>query len=64
MLKRISKILWGIIPAALLLFVLIVFTSHSDAAIWRAFSVIMPLVGIDFCAAVVVTVLSNSPSDK
>ena len=62
--RRIIHILWGIIVAAILLFVLIVFTTSSDALIWRAFSILMPLIGLSFWGIVMLTVIDFIRSKK
>ncbi len=62
--KRIIKILWGIVITAILLFILIVFTVDTDAVIWRAFSITMPLIGIGFWSAVILMVIDFIRSNK
>ncbi len=62
--KRIIKILWGIVITAILLFILIVFTVDIDVVIWRAFSITMPLIGIGFWGAVILMVIDFIRSKK
>lgn len=62
--KRIIKILWGIVILAILIFVLIGVTSKSAVLTWRACSIIMPLIGISFWGAVILTVIDHIQSKK
>lgn len=51
--KRLYSILFSLIPVLLLIFIAVMFLSGSDTSIWRAFSLIMPLVGICFWGGVI-----------
>lgn len=62
--KRIIKILWSAVITAALIFILIMFTANTDAMIWRAFSIIMPFIGIAFWGALILTVIDFIRSKK
>lgn len=62
--KRIIKWLWTTAGLALLTFVLFVFFSKQDVVIWRAFSICMPLIGLCFWAAVILTLIDHNRSNK
>lgn len=56
---KIGKVLFAAAGAAILVFVLCVIFMKSDVAIWRAFSVCMPITGICFTAGAVLLILDH-----
>lgn len=54
---RIGKLLFMAAGAAIVIFVLCVIFMDSDAAIWRAFSVCMPVTGICFSGGIVLLIV-------
>ncbi len=55
--KRLINILWSIVGIGILIFAIVVFVVDRDEMIWRMFSIIMPLVGISFWGAIVLSVI-------
>ena len=62
--KRICRILFAMIPILLLIFVAVVVVSTDDVTIWRAFSVIMPCVGVCFWGGVIMLIVNYIRSRK
>lgn len=54
---KIGKVLFAAAGAAILVFVLCVIFMKSDVAIWRAFSVCMPITGICLFGGVILCVV-------
>lgn len=61
--KKAMIILWVIFAAALLVFGVTVFTA-SSAVTWRVFSVAMPVAGLSFLGAVILTIVNSFRSEK
>lgn len=55
--KKAIYISWTIFLLAILMFVISVFTSDSDGTTWRMFSIIMPIAGISFWVAIILTIV-------
>lgn len=66
--KKAIKILWGIFAIGILVFILFVIFADSDATRWRVFSIIMPIAGLAFWGAVILSVIdfirSKSSTNK
>lgn len=62
--KRAIKILWTIVAIAALIFVFVMFTAESDVKIWETFSVTMPIIGVGFWSAVILSVIDFIRSKK
>ncbi|MBQ5320202.1 MAG: hypothetical protein J6K17_14010 [Oscillospiraceae bacterium] len=62
--KKAIKILWGIFAIGILVFILFVIFADSDATRWRVFSIIMPIAGLAFWGAVILSVIDLVRSKK
>jgi len=62
--KKAIKILWGIFAIGILIFILFVIFAAGDGTRWRAFSIIMPIVGLAFWGAVILSVIDYVRSQK
>ncbi len=62
--KKVIKILWSIFGAGMLIFILFVIFADSDATRWRVFSIIMPIAGLAFWGAVILSVIDFVRSKK
>jgi len=62
--KKAISVLWTIFIVCIVVFIISVFVSESDAGIWRVFSIVMPLAGISFWGAIVLWALDRWKSKK
>jgi len=62
--KKAISVLWTIFIVCIVVFIISVFVSESDAGIWRVFSIVMPLAGISFWGAIVLWALDDWRSRK
>lgn len=62
--KKAISVLWTIFIVCIVVFIISVFVSESDAGIWRVFSIVMPLAGISFLGAIVLWALDDWRSRK
>ena len=61
--KKAAIALWVIFAVSVLIFWIAVFTA-STASTWEVFSVAMPISGISFTGAVILTIIDNIRSKK
>lgn len=61
--KKAIIALWGIFVLAIVIFAIFVFTAGTQNT-WVAFSITMPIVGISFLAAIILTVIDVVRSKK
>ena len=62
--KKAISVLWTIFIVCIVVFIISVFVSESDAGIWRVFSIVMPIAGISFLGAIVLWALDDWRSRK
>lgn len=62
--KKALKFCWGLCIASIAAFVLTIFISKSDAAIWRMFSVMVVLLQIGFYGAILFTCIDSHKRSK
>lgn len=62
--KKAISILWAIFIVCIVVFILSVFMAESDAGIWRVFSIAMPIGGVAFWGAIILTVADYLRSRK
>lgn len=62
--KKAIKVLWSIVVIGILFFFTAIFFVNSDEMIWRMFSIIMPLVGICFWGAIILSVIDYNRSKR
>ena len=62
--KKAISILWTIFIVCIVVFILSVFMAKSDAWIWRVFSIVMPIGGVAFWGAIILTVADYLRSRK
>ncbi len=62
--KKAISVLWTIFIVCIVVFIISVFVSESDAGIWRVFSIVMPLAGISLWGAIVLWALDRWKSKK
>lgn len=62
--KKAITALWCVFGSCILILIGSVFLVKSTAAIWRLFSVVMPIAGMAFWGAILLTVLAYVRSKK
>ncbi len=62
--KKLIRVLWGIFAIAILGFGVAVFTVHSDVTLWTLFSIAMPVAGISFWGAIILTIIDFVRSNQ
>ena len=62
--KKAISILWTIFIVCIVVFIISVFVAGSDAGIWRVFSIAMPIGGVAFGGAIILTVVEYLRSRK
>ena len=63
-LKKIANILTVIMIIAIAVFVLGVIFADTDGTRWRIFSVAMPIVGVSFCGAILLSAIDSINAKK
>lgn len=61
--KKAIAVLWGIFAIAMIIFVISIFTTSTEVT-WRVFSITMPLAGIAFWGAIILSVIDFIRSRK
>lgn len=62
--KKAITVLWGIFAVSILIFIGWVFLTKSSVTTWRVFSVVMPLAGIGFWGAILLSMIEYIRSKK
>ncbi|MBE5929634.1 MAG: hypothetical protein E7268_01065 [Lachnospiraceae bacterium] len=62
--KKTITVLWCVFGICILIFIASVFLAKSSVTTWRVFSIVMPIAGMAFWGAIVLTVLEYIRSKK
>ncbi len=62
--KKAISVLWTIFIVCIVVFIISVFVVGSDAGIWRVFSIVMPVAGVAFWGAIILSVVDYLRSRK
>ena len=62
--KKVITVLWCAFGICILIFIASVFLTKSDGGTWRVFSIVMPIAGMAFWGAILLTVLAYLRSKK
>ena len=62
--KKAISVLWTIFIICIIVFFISVFTAGSAGETWRVFSIVMPIVGVSFCGAVILSIIEYLKSKK
>ena len=62
--KKAISTLWTIFIVCIIVFIISIFVTGSDAGIWRVFSIVMPIGGVAFWGAIILTVANYLRSRK
>ena len=62
--KKVITALWCIFGICILFFIALVFLAKSSATTWRVFSIVMPIAGMAFWGAIILTALEYIRSKK
>ena len=62
--KKAITVLWCVFGICILIFIASVFLAKSSVTTWRVFSIVMPIAGMAFWGAIILTVLEYIRSKK
>jgi len=62
--KKAITVLWCMFGICILIFIGSVFLAKSSVATWRVFSIVMPIAGVTFWGAIILTALEYIRSKK
>ncbi len=62
--KKAITVLWTIFILCMVVFVVSFFVVESTVGMWRVFAIVMPIIGISFWGAIVLSALEHWKSRK